>query len=64
MEKVDIVRILMRRDGMTLDEAWNVVRECQQAIDDLLSCGTLETAEDVIKDYLGLEPDYLEAFLF
>lgn len=59
----EIVRILMRRDGMTENEAWDLVDECQREIEYALRDGNLNDLEDIIKDYLGLEPDYLDAFL-
>ena len=65
MEKQDIVKILMRRDHMTLDEAWNLINETQEEIDYLMSGNNpmLYEAEDIIKYNLSLEPDFLEAFL-
>ena len=65
MEKQDIVKILMKRDHMTLNEAWDLINETQEEIDYLLSGSDpmLYEAEDIIKSNLGLEPDYLDAFL-
>lgn len=65
MEKQDIVKILMKRDHMTLNEAWDLINETQEEIDYLLSGSNpmLYEAEDIIKSNLGLEPDYLDAFL-
>lgn len=60
----EIVEILMRRDGISENEAWNCVEECQNEINDIIMWGgTLDQIEDVIADYLGLEPDYLDCFL-
>ncbi len=60
----EIVEILMRRDGISENEAWNCVEECQNEINDILTWGgTIDQIEDVIADYLGLEPDYLDCFL-
>ena len=65
MEKQDIVKILMKRDHMTLDDAWRVIDETQEEIDYLLSGSDplLYEAEDIIKYNLSLEPEFLEAFL-
>jgi len=65
MEKQDIVKILMKRDHMTLNDAWNLINDTQEEIDYLLSGSNpmLYEAEDIIKSNLGLEPDYLDAFL-
>lgn len=60
----EIVEILMRRDGISENEAWNCVEECQNEINDIIMWGgTLDQIEDAIADYLGLEPDYLDCFL-
>jgi len=48
-----IVQILMRRDGMTQDEAEEALEEAKQAVADG------EDPEEVLYDYFGLEPDYI-----
>lgn len=60
----EIVKILMRRDGISEEEAWNYVRECQEEINYVIEHdGSITEVEDVIADILGLEPDYLMYFL-
>ena len=56
-----IVKILMKRDGMTKKEAEKLIKEAQE---DLLE--TLETegpfsdeAQNICETYFGLEPDYI-----
>ena len=46
-------------------EAEQTVEDCQNAINELLEVevASLTEAEEIIEDYLGLEPDYLMAFL-
>ncbi len=65
MDKNEIIEILIRRDGVTREEAKKTVEECQEAINELLEVevASLTEAEEIIEDYLGLEPDYLMAFL-
>lgn len=62
--KEAIVRILMRRDGLYRLNAEDIVDQCQYEITDAIddNC-SLEELEEIIDDYLSLEPDYLEAFL-
>lgn len=63
--KESIVRILMHRDGLSKLNAEDIVDECQYEITDAIDEGaSLEELEEIIDDYLSLEPDYLEAFLF
>lgn len=58
----------MRRDGITENEARNLIEECQAEIDDVLShmngvYATYDTVTDIIASYLSLEPDYLIYFI-
>ena len=46
-----VVEILMRRDGLSEEEALELIDECREAIAD----GDF----DAIGDYLGLEDDYI-----
>jgi hypothetical protein len=50
-----VVKILMERDGLTQQQAKELVEETRDA---LQSCDPFE-AEDIIADYLGLELDYI-----
>lgn len=66
--KEEIVKILIRRDGISDGEAEDIVNECQWLINDILDSEMsdferMEEIEETIKDYLGLEPDYIFAFL-
>lgn len=46
-----VVAILMERDGLTRGEAKRLIEECREALEN----GDTEA----IKDYLGLEDDYI-----
>ena len=60
----EIIKILMKRDKIHEYEAREIVKNCQDEINDLIMCGgTLEDMEESIKYWCGLEPDYLDAFL-
>lgn len=64
----EIVNILKERDGISEEEAWALVNECQETIDDILlhtddQFVAFEEVVDVIEDLLGLEPDYMDYFL-
>lgn len=60
----ELVSLIMRRDGISRNEAENIVEDCQREIDDtIFHDGSLDLVEDIIADYLGLEPDYLDLFL-
>lgn len=54
-----IVRILMKRDGMTYEEANNLIDEAKEALQNYLDEGDSFGAENVCEEFFGLEPDYL-----
>ena len=53
-----IVEILMERDGITEEDARALIEETR----DEIMCNP-ENADEIIQDYLGLEPDYLDYIL-
>lgn len=64
MEMKEIAAILMRRDGMSETEAWNLIGECQAEVTWAIENGeSYDYVADVISDYLGLEPEFMEVFL-
>ena len=60
-----LAALISRRDGISLNEARNLIDETQEEIDYIIN-NTLSYDEvvDVIASNLGLEPDYLDLFLF
>lgn len=62
--KKDLRDMLMRRDHTSRFEAQYMIDETQQLIDECLEEGNLSEIEEIIEDNLGLEPDYLDLFLF
>ena len=48
-----IKQILMRRDGISEDEAEELIQEAREAID------KGQDPEEVCEEYFGLEPDYI-----
>lgn len=66
----EIIKILMQRDGITENEARNLIEGCRAEIQDLLAHSDLyssysfyDEVSNIIADWLGLEPDYLEYLL-
>ena len=53
-----IVKILMERDGMSKEDATEMYEETRSEIEDAISCGDFNLAEDILAGDLGLEPDY------
>ena len=54
-----IVDILMDRDGMSRDNAIELVRDVRDEIQDAISMGDYILAEDIMYGDLGLEMDYV-----
>jgi len=55
-----VVEILMNRDDMSQDHTERLIRETR---DEIMMLDNPLEADDVLMDYLGLEPDYLEDVL-
>ena len=62
--KKDLRDMLMTRDHASRQEAQYMIDEAQQLIDEALEDGNLDDIEEILADTLGLEPDYLDLFLF
>ena len=46
-----IIKILMKRDGLSKTEVEDLIKECREALE--------RGEEDAIAEYLGLEDDYI-----
>ena len=58
-----IARVLMKRDGMTYEEANNLIDEAREALQNYLDEGDSFGAENVCEEFFGLEPDYLDELI-
>lgn len=59
-----VTEVLMRRDGISEEDAKREVEDFQADIEDSIMSGNLEDIEDALMNDLGLEPDYLMDILF
>lgn len=60
----DLVKLIMRRDGVSENEARIMIDETAREINDAIAHGaSYDTVADILADYLGLEPDYLDLFI-
>lgn len=59
-----VVEILMKRDGMTRLDAEELFKEVRATVLSCLDEGDTEGAEDALECDLGLEPDFLDYFLW
>lgn len=58
-----IVKILMKRDGMTREEAINAYMETKAELMDAINGTSVLDPEDVLIGELGLEMDYIFCFI-
>ena len=52
----EVIKILMERDGISEEEARALVKETR---DEIMMLDDPLEADNVLMEYLGLEPDYL-----
>ena len=53
-----IKEVLMRRDGMSSEEANKLIEDAREDLMSLLDEGKLSEADEICYDWFGLEPDY------
>jgi hypothetical protein len=56
-----IKKILMKRDGMTEEEAEDLIQDCKEDLVQRL--GDDETPMEICAEWFGLEPDYIDELL-
>lgn len=54
-----VIEILMKRDGLSKEDAYDLVNEVRAEMQDAIACGDYNLAEEIIESDLGLEPDYI-----
>ena len=60
----ELASMIATRDNISYNEALITVRDCAADMEHAFYTGNLDEAEMLLKDYLGLEPDYLDLFIF
>lgn len=58
-----IIKILMRRDGVTREEAIEMYEDCKSELMDAFDGTSGLDPEEVLQEELGLEPDYIFNFI-
>lgn len=57
----DMARMIAKRDDISFNEAMELIDNCAEEID---YAESLDEVEDTLAYWLGLEPDYLDLFIF
>ena len=60
----ELALMLSKRDGISYEEELAVIRDCAAEMEQAFFSGNLDMAEDILRFSLGLEPDYLDLFIF
>lgn len=56
----NLIKLLTKRDGISENEASEICEQCRQDILHAIDKNCeIEEVEDILMDWLGLEPDYL-----
>lgn len=58
-----IKQVLMRRDGVSEQDAQDLIDEARAALQEYLDLGNYIDAQDVCQEFFGLEPDYLDELM-
>lgn len=62
-EMNEIIRILMRRDDLTYEEAKEAYEDCRAEIMEALEGSSCLSLDEILQSELGLEPDYIFDFI-
>lgn len=60
----ELADMIAERDGISWNEAMAAVLGTSDALADAFMNGNLNEVEDILREELGLEPDYLDLFIF
>ena len=60
----ELAKMIAKRDDISYEEALTIVRDCAADMEHAFYNGNLFEAEDILASNLGLEPDYLDLFIF
>ena len=60
----ELAQMLAKRDGLSFEEEFAAIRDCARDMEHAFYTGSLDEAEDILRETLGLEPDYLDLFIF
>jgi len=60
----ELAAMISERDKISYTDALRAVRDAAEDMQYAFYEGSLERAEDILREDLGLEPDYLDLFIF
>lgn len=60
----DLAQMIATRDEISYDEALSAIHDTAVEMERAFYNGSLDIAEEILAQELGLEPDYLDLFIF
>ena len=60
----ELAKMIAKRDNISYEEGLMAVRDCAAEMETAFYNGSLEEVENILAQDLGLEPDYLDLFIF
>ena len=64
MNELELAQMIAKRDNISYEEGLAAVRDCAAEMEYAFMNGNLNEAEDILRESLGLELDYLDLFIF
>lgn len=59
----ELAEMIARRDNISLEEAMAAIRDTAGDLECAFYNGNIDLAEDILRETLQLEPDYLDLFI-
>lgn len=60
----ELAAMISERDKISFTEAFAAIRDTAAELEFAFIDGNIDEAEDILRVELGLEPDYLDLFIF
>lgn len=60
----ELAKMIAKRDSISYEEALAAVRDTAADMEYAFYNGNLDLAETLLREDLGLEPDYMDLFIF
>ena len=58
--KKELAKMIARRDGISVNEAIIAIDDCVEMMEEAIWHNRFEEAIDILREELGLEPDYFD----
>lgn len=60
----ELAKMIAKRDGISYEEGLMMVRDCAAELESAFMSESVDAAEEILRECLCLEPDYLDLFIF